>query len=221
MSLALGQTAPIPLMRLVAKQVLRPHEDMHPSWLPAEWPLAHRRWQGLGPGGRMALAQWHRARFGVFEGPFDTPCRRLLLWDSASLRRLAIYLGLVLHGPLMQQRGALAGVLRRQFHRIDPQAWDLVTRRLPALTRLQADVRRLGSRPGAAGRAVVDRGYRLLQAAVEVEGVVALAQLRCKLPRRVSNLRPLILADSQKSQLDEVMFMGIVPERLPQWDWLT
>jgi type III secretion protein K len=55
---------------------------------------------------------------------------------------------------------------------------------------------------------------------VATQGEAVLRRLQKKLPRRASELRLPVLKPQQLAQLDELMFMGIVPERLPQWDWL-
>jgi type III secretion protein K len=47
-----------------------------------------------------------------------------------------------------------------------------------------------------------------------------LRRLQHKLPRRISGFRVPQLAPPQARQLHELMLSCIVPERLPQWDWL-
>ena len=91
---------------------------------------------------------------------------------------------------------------------------------MPRLTAFRLDVARLEQRPLAAGRTVFDRGYRLLQGLVAAEGEACLERLRRKLPRRVAALRVPALDARQRAQLDELLLMGLVPERLGAWDWL-
>lgn len=213
-------TAPAGLQHLVRLQ-LRPHEDMHPSWLPPTWPGRFRHWQSLGPAGRSVLATWLRGSLPALDYGFDSPRKRLLLMDGRSLRRLAIYCGLALHARWLAERDALGAQLRRQARRIDGDAVDFVRHRLPQPSAFRIDRAPLQERPTRAGRVVVDRGYRLLQAAMATEGAAVLAHLQRKLPRRAAALRPLSLQPHQLAQLDELMLMCIVPERLPQWDWLT
>ncbi|NRF69413.1 SctK family type III secretion system sorting platform protein [Aquincola sp. S2] len=205
----------------VLRLQLRPHEDMHPSWLPPAWPSHWRRWRTLGPAGQAVLASWLRGSLPDLDYRFDSPCKRLLLMDSRSLRRLSLYCGLALHARLMSDRDALGAQLRRQARRIDDDAVDFVMHRLPPPSAFRIDPTPLRERPISAGRVVVDRGYRLLQAAVAGEGEAVLKRVQRKLPRRAAALRPLSLQPHQLAQLDELMLMCIVPERLPQWDWLT
>jgi len=70
------------------------------------------------------------------------------------------------------------------------------------------------------GRVVVNRGYRLLLAALQGEGEPLLRRVQHKLPRHGAAVQPPLLAPRQREQLRELMLLCIVPERLPQWDWL-
>jgi type III secretion protein K len=212
--------SPAGLQHLLRLQ-LRPHEDMHPSWLPPTWPARWRRWQALGPGGRTALAAWLRGSLPALDYHFDSPRKRLLLMDGRSLRRLGLYCGLALHARWLGDRDALGAELRRQARRIDDDAADFVRHRLPLPSAFRVDPAPLRERPIRAGRVVVDRGYRLLQAVLACEGDAVLCRAQRMLPRRAAALRPLVLQPHQLAQLDELMLMCIVPERLPQWDWLT
>jgi type III secretion protein K len=66
----------------------------------------------------------------------------------------------------------------------------------------------------------MDRGYRLLLAALSSEGETAVQRLQRKLPRRVADLELPRLSTRQHDQLGELMLSCIVPERLARWDWL-
>src|SRR5947199_333107 len=48
----------------------------------------------------------------------------------------------------------------------------------------------------------------------------ALRRVQRKLPRRLGALPIPPLQPRQRRQLEELMLLGIVPDRLPQWDWL-
>ncbi|KQW02542.1 hypothetical protein [Rhizobacter sp. Root1221] len=202
--------------RLVALN-LHPEQDLHPSWLPAGWPARHRR---FGAAGRAVLGDVLRAA----DAPppvwsFDDPAERLALVDGPSLRRLAAYCGFAVHRPAFRQRG-LARALERQARRYDADAVPFVLDRLPHLDHFAMNLRDLEARPSGAGHLVVDRGHRLLLAALSGTGEVLSGHVRRKLPRRVSS-RPLpVLRPAQQAQLIEVILLCIVPERLPQWDWL-
>jgi len=211
---------PIALLRLAARLRLDPVHDLHPSWLPPSWPARHRQPRRLGPAGQAALGDWLRERTPDVGLDFGSTRRRLVLMDAGALRRAAFYCGLAAHAPFLRGHGALSAQLRRQARRIDRDAAALVLERLPRLAAFRLDTSRLEQRPIAAGRTVFDRGYRLLQGAVAVEGDAWLQRLQRKLPRRAAALRLPALDARQCAQLDELLTMGIVPERLAAWDWL-
>jgi len=216
---------PLGLLRLVLRYNLQPEASVHPSWLPAAWPAHLRtRLARLGPGARAVLGEVLAGQGIVAAEPdydFDSRPKRLLLIDPPSLRRLAFTTSLCAHAPLLRpRRGGLALLLRRQARRIDADAVDFVLDRAPELTALQMSVHPLKERPQACGRLLVDRGYRLLLAALAGEGEAALRRLARMLPRRVAALDVPPLAPRQRDQLVELMLACIVPERLAQWDWL-
>lgn len=209
------------LVRLVTRFNLHPEHDLHPSWLPPEWPVRHRQLQQFGTAGKAVLADLLRDRAGMVpsEFSFDSRMRRLALLDGASLRRLAAYCGLCAHKPLFKVRG-VSSQLRRMARRLDDDAVDFVIDRVPQLTELRMDAGGLKERPLSTGRVVFNRGYRLLMAAVAPEGDATLRRVQRKLPRRVASLSVPALKPRQAAQLSELMLLCIVPERLPQWDWL-
>lgn len=209
------------LVRLVTRFNLHPEQDLHPSWLPPEWPARYRGTQRFGEAGQALLAELLRSRAGMVAGEynFDSRLRRLALLDAGSLRRLAAYCGLCAHKPLFKQRGVSAQ-LRRMARRLDDDAVDFVLDRVPQMTELRMDAHSLQERPLSTGRTVWNRGYRLLMAAVAPEGETVLRRVQRKLPRRVASLSVPALGARQSAQLTEVMLLCIVPERLPQWDWL-
>ncbi len=213
-------TLAMQMLQPVRQLHLHPEADLHASWLPLDWPSRYRGAQRFGPGGQAALAAWLRDQTPVMDLNFDARRKRLLLLDGLSLRRLAIYTSLAVHAPLLRQRSVVQQPLRRLARRMDRDALRLVLDRLPTPRALKPESSRLERRPQAAARLVVDRGYRLLQAVVATQGDEVLRRLQKKLPRRVSELRRPVLQARQLEQLDELMLMGIVPERLPQWDWL-
>src|SRR6185295_10330133 len=128
--------APLDLLRLVVRHHLHPELDLHPSWLPADWPARHRGIGRLGPSGRAVLGQLLRREAGEPDWRFDSRMRRLALLDVASLRRLAAYTGLGAHKPLFRLRG-VGAQLRRQARRFDVDGADFVMDRMPALGELR------------------------------------------------------------------------------------
>lgn len=214
---------PLTLMRLIAHFNLHPEADLHPSWLPAEWPARHRHPVRWNAGGRAMLSALLRQRELSDAQPlfdFDARLARLALLDGAALRRLAFYTGLCVHLPLLKLRTDVGSALRRQAMRFDPEAVEFALDRVPVPTALRMDPAPLQQRPHGAGAVVVARGYRLLLAAAASAGETPLKRVQLKLPRRACAHGVPHLREAQLRQLDELMLSCIVPERLPQWDWL-
>ena len=137
-----------------------------------------------------------------------------------AVRKLAALTGWCAHAPLLLQRGALGSQMRRQAARYGDDLEDFVRERAPRLTALRMDAQSLEQNPLGAGRAVVLRGHRLLLGTVAAEGAAPLERVRRKLPHRLAGLRLPTLNATQRAQVEELMLLCIVPERLPQWDWL-
>ena len=222
---AASGTGPLAVLRLVLGLNLHPEATLHPSWLPATWPVrqrvAARTWS---PSAQTVLADVLRQRGVLAFEPdyaFDSRLKRLLLLEPAALRRLAFYVSLCAHTPLLRpRRGALSAQLRRQARRFDPDAVEFVLERAPQPTELRMSAHPLQDRPAGCGRVLMDRGYRLLLAALSSEGETAVQRLQRKLPRRVAALELPRLSARQHDQLGELMLSCIVPERLARWDWL-
>ncbi|MDR7267950.1 type III secretion protein K [Pelomonas saccharophila] len=214
---------PLDMLRLALRNGMHPEDGMHPSWLPPGWPVRHRSIARLGPAGRAVLGQLLRDRGLADESldlQFDSQLKRVELMDATSLRLLAIYCGFAAHKPLFGLRGGMGSQVRRQALRVADDAVDFVLDRLPQLTHVRVDMQRLQEQPHAAGHVMVQRGYRLLTGTLLPEGPAVLQRVRLKLPQRISRLRVPPLQPRQLEQLRELMLLCIVPERLPQWDWL-
>jgi len=213
------------MMQLVLHFNLRPEASLHPSWLPPDWPTRARPTLArLEPSAQSVLRDVLVRLDVLSDEPdytFDSPLKRLLLLDPPSLRRLAFYVSLCAHAPLMRsRRDALSKALRRQARRVDGDAVEFVLERAPQLTELQMAAHVLKERPAGCGRLLVDRGYRLLTATFAGEGDAATHRLARMLPRRAAALPVSELAPRKKDQIRELMLACIVPERLAQWDWL-
>jgi type III secretion protein K len=212
---------PRDLLRLVVSHNLDPHLGLHPSWLPPHWPARHRRISAWGPAGQAVLGALVRGQHGgAPDYQFDSRLKRLMLMDAAALRRLAVYTGLGAHRALLEQGTPAGSQLRRQARRYDRDAMRFTLQRMPALPQLRMELRAMQERPLATGRLLVSRGYRLLLGALATEGEEGVRRVRHKFPRRLAALSVPALQPRQTEQLSELMLSCIVPERLPQWDWL-
>ncbi|PZX34735.1 SctK: non flagellar T3S system conserved protein [Cupriavidus phytorum] len=93
------------LARAVADLAQRPLAHLHPSWLPADWPLAWRRADRFGPAAADVLAQplglagADGARDAAIQRLLEAPpsLARLVLMPRSDLRLLAWWLGLAVH----------------------------------------------------------------------------------------------------------------------------
>lgn len=237
------------LARAVADFTQRPLAQLHPSWLPADWPPAWRRADRFGPAAADVLAQplglagdaaSREAIVDALLGPRHDPLVRLVLLDRGALRLLAIWCGMAVHKPgfaserrglspeLAGRLGALAGPLvgaaplamRRAARRYDPQAVAYILKRVPDLPDLPMNLDPIRARPAAAARVMAERGYRLLCGLVEARGALLLDALRRKFPRRLAGLPPARLTPPQVAQLRELLVLNLIPERFPTWHWL-
>ena len=218
---------PLDLLRLVMRANLHPEDELHPSWLPADWPARHRRLTRLTPGGRAMLGdvlapllQQRGMAPPVPDYRFDDRLKRLSLLDGPTLRQLAIYGGLCAHMPLLKLRGPVGTQMRRQARRLARDAVEFVLERTPPLSGLRMDSQPIQLRPASCGRVVVQRGYRLLMGTLAGQGDAVLQRVQRKLPRRLATLPVPVLSGSQVNQMSELMLLCIVPERFPSWDWL-
>lgn len=215
-----GAPGPLDFMRLVMHYNLHPQASLHPSWLPAAWPAQYRRIAQFGPAGLAVLADLLAEPGSAPDYRFDSQLKRLALLEAGSLRRLAVYTGLAAHLPLLRQRGPESAQLRRQARRYGRDVVTFALERMPPLPDLRMDAKALHGRPLAAGRLLVNRGYRLVLGALAPEGEAVLRRVRRSFPRRLATLSVPQLEPRQTQQLSELMLLCIVPERLPQWDWL-
>jgi len=211
-------------VRLAVRNALHPEADLHASWLPQDWPVRVRaRLRGAHAGSRAVLVEALRRRGIVPASPdfaLGAPVARLALIDGPSLRRLAAWLGLCAHAGLLRERSRVGSQMRRQARRLADDAVDFVLERTPPLTALRMSTTALSDHPHGCGRVVLDRGYRLLHGVVAGAGEVALRRARCKSPRRVALQPPPQLDPAQSAQLEELLRLCLIPERLEQWDWL-
>lgn len=213
---------PMDLVRLAVQFNLHPERDFHPSWMPADWPPEYRVPRRYGPAGQALLGEYLR-RWGLLDQfvdfNFDSRKRRLALLDSTSLRLLAAYCGLCAHRALFTMPST-EQQMHRFAKRLAPDATDFVLHRTPALTQLVLNYRPARKHPYGTGSLVMDRGYRILLGMLATEGDALLGRTLRKLPRRVSSLKVPPLRSKQIGQISELMFLCLIPERFPQWDWL-
>jgi len=198
--------------------------DLHPSWLPADWPAPRRALARLGPSGHEALSAW-LASVHQIDGrglPFDTPAgigERLAWIAGGDLRRIALTCGFLAHRSFFETPG-LALEAWRQGKRIAPDLGDFALSRWSGSPVIAPSEQPMRERPLCAGRVIALRGYRLLLGCFAAEGEQVLRRARLKFPRRASAEPVAALRDERRGVVLELLHMCIVPERFPQWDWL-
>jgi type III secretion protein K len=154
-----------------------------------------------------------------FDTDFAPPRKRLALIDGRDLRMLALYCGFATHRELLRER-RVGPTLRRQLQRFGPEAANFVTHRIPELPAFQMNNESLLTRPLGAGRAIWRRGARLLLALVAQDGPAVCERARLKLPRSLAEGKLPALSPEQLKQLDELVQLSVLPERLSSWHWL-
>lgn len=213
---------PMDLARLAIQFNLHPEHDVHPSWLPANWPPGYRQLNRYGDAGKVMLGKYLR-RWGKLDEQldfnFDAPRRRLALMDGRSLRLLAAYCGLCVHKPLFETV-ATSHDMHRLARRIHPEAARFVIGRTPALTGLVLSKRLAPTNPLALGSLVMSRGYRMLLGVLATEGNGIVRKVIRKLPKRVAALKVPSFRAAKLEQVSELIFLCLVPERMTEWDWL-
>lgn len=125
------------LARAVAGLLQRPLAHLHPSWLPADWPLAWRRPAAFGaaaqdvlaaPLGMVADAVARETLARVLTGEGDARpdvLPRIVLMDRPALRLLALWLGLAVHKPGFASERRMPAPLANIAH-IDALAGTLI-----------------------------------------------------------------------------------------------
>ena len=207
---------------LLTRFNLHPEAQIHPSWLPPDWPAVYRAPQRLGVAGQHVLSDLLRSRLPEPQGydtDFGSSRKRLALLDGRELRMLALYCGFGAHRALLKRRG-IGAPLRRQLRRFGPETASFVMERMPELSAFAMNNHALEQRPLGAGRVILRRGARLLLALMAADGSALLERTRLKLPRRLAAGELPVLTTPQRAQLDELIQLSIVPERLPAWHWL-
>jgi len=213
---------PMELVRLAVRFNLHPEVGVHPSWLPESWPAGYRNLSRYN-GSAQSLLGKYLMRWGALddciEFKFDSRIQRLALIDSASLRMVAAYCGLCAHKPLFEMVST-SHDMHRLAKRMGPDTAQFVLSRTPALTGLVLSKRLAPTNPLSLGSLVMNRGYRMLLGVFAAEGDRLLRRVVRKLPRRVSLLKIPAFRGPKVEQISELIFLCLVPEKVPQWDWL-
>jgi type III secretion protein K len=154
-----------------------------------------------------------------FDFDFRGRTKRLALLPADVLRRLTSMLGLWVHARALQQP-SLQPLREALAKRVGAEDAAFVFSRLmqvrPPRVGIELDIGRTTRALASVWRA----GYAVLGGLFARAGSAVRGRLRLKLPRRIAAapVPPLQAGSAQRAK--EALLMCILPERLPQWDWL-
>lgn len=216
----------IALIRLACEFNLRPERTIHPSRWPAAWPARYRDMALFGERGRHVVAAYLLAQAGLADGReidcefrFDSRAARLALLPPAALMRLGDALGLVLYRTWLTESGSrrVDKVIAAGF---GGEALDFVLQRTPPFDAFGETPELLKTQPKLLVDNIRQRGARLLTDFVAPAGAPIQRRMRLKLPIQLDAAPPYLMNAAQRRQVAELLFLCLIPERLPSWDWL-
>lgn len=210
---------------LVATFNLRPDRYIDASWLPADWPLPLRDPMRYGEAGRAVLAQAllqaHRLQ-GEWDYDFQPAEKRIALLPADALERMAACCGLCLHRQWLRE-----GEVSRKTQQAIDLAFGapLVTfalERMPAFEAVAETLQPQRQYPRLAVETLRARGRRLLTDFLVPFGPAVTGRLALKFPRNVAHADrpPYLLGRTQRAELGELLRLSLIPEQVPEWDWL-
>jgi len=154
-----------------------------------------------------------------FDYDFRGRTKRLALLPADVLRRLTSMLGLWVHAKaLLQPR--LQPLREMLAKRVGAEDAAFVFSRLMQVRPPRVGVELDEARATRALVSVWRAGYAVLGGLLAGAGPAVLGRLRLKLPRRVAAAPAPPLLGSSAQRVKEVLLMCVLPERMPQWDWL-
>jgi type III secretion protein K len=220
----------VALLRLACEFNLRPERSIHPSRWPAAWPARYRDMALFGERGRRVVAAYLLAQAGLAERheiygefhcefSFDSRAARLALLPPAALMRLGDALGLVLHRAWLTESGSrrVDKVIAAGF---GGETLDFVLQRTPPFDAFGETLEPLKTQPKLLVDNIRQRGARLLTDFVAPAGAPVQRRMRLKLPLQLDAAPAYLMNPAQRRQVSELLFLCLIPERLPSWDWL-
>jgi type III secretion protein K len=215
--------------RLVADFNLRPDHYVDPSWPLGIWPAPWNDVARFGEGGRRVLARALLERVGLqadatgalpADYDFEAREKRLALLPREVFESLAQLCGLCLHKSWLLGDEVTRGVEKALQLGFGPETMSFVRKETPPFDAVSETLEPMRRYPKLVVQKVKARGARLLLDFIAPAGNPVFARTRLKLPR-IADVQPAYrLNDAQRSELAELLFLCLIPERLRAWDWL-
>jgi type III secretion protein K len=209
------------LAELIHRFNFMPAEHADRGWLPPEWNADHQASLDTSPRVQDTLSQWLLARHGLqrsFCFDFAAPERRVALLPRAAFQKLASHLALVLC------RGVLRNAIDRQsvdrlIQTLGIEAYEFALLKAPDI-RVARPAVKLETHAAQLSQHLLFEGGRHLLAVFEPSVPALRGRAALKLPREVSAAPLLVFDNEERAVAREVITACIIPEVLPQWDWL-
>jgi len=215
--------------RLVADFNLRPDLYVDPSWPLGIWPTPWNDVGRFGERGRRVLARalldkvgLHEDDTGALPADYDFEARekRLALLPRDAFESLAQLCGLCLHKSWLLSDEVTRAAEKALQIGFGPETMAFVRKETPPFDAVSETLEPMRRYPKLVVQKVKARGARLLLDFIAPAGNPVFARTRLKLPR-LADVQPAYrLNDAQRSELAELLFLCLIPERLRAWDWL-
>lgn len=215
--------------RLIADFNLRPDEYVDPSWPLGIWPAPWNDMARFGERGKRVLARALLDKVGLqpdaagavpADYDFDGREKRLALLPRDAFEELAQLCGLCLHKSWLLSSDVTRGVEKTLQLHFGSQTMAFVRKETPPFDAVSETLEPMRRYPKLVVQKIGARGARLLLDFIAPAGLPVFARTRLKLPR-IADVQPAYrLGDDQRSELAELLFLCLIPERLRAWDWL-
>jgi type III secretion protein K len=215
--------------RLVAEFNLRPDLYVDPSWPLGIWPAPWNDVARFGERGRRVLACALLDKVGLqadatgalpADYDFEAREKRLALLPREAFENLAQLCGLCLHKSWLLSDEVTRGVEKALQLGFGAETMTFVRKETPPFDAVSETLDPMRRYPKLVVQKLKARGARLLLDFIAPSGIPVFARTRLKLPR-IADVQPAYrLNDAQRSELAELLFFCLIPERLRAWDWL-
>ncbi|CAB3714578.1 bcscK [Trinickia soli] len=215
--------------RLIADFNLRPDEYVDPSWPLGIWPAPWNDMARFGDRGKRVLARALLDKVGLqpdaagavpADYDFGGREKRLALLPRDAFGELAKLCGLCLHKSWLLSSDVTRGVEKTLQLHFGAQTMAFVRKETPPFDAVSETLEPMRRYPKLVVQKIGARGARLLLDFIAPAGLPVFARTRLKLPR-IADVQPAYrLGDDQRSELAELLFLCLIPERLRAWDWL-
>jgi type III secretion protein K len=211
------------LVELIHRFNLAPSRDADASWMPLGWTPSHQERLDADHRIQDVMSIWLLARHGLrgrFCFDFSVQERRFALLPRSELHTLARHMALVACKNVL--RSAIDKLsVDRLIRSLGVEAYEFALLKAPDLRgAAAAPPVRLETHRAELQHHLLVEGGRHLMALFEPDCVAIRGRVGLKLPRDVSRAETLTLSPREQAVARDVVTACIIPEVLPQWDWL-